>query len=121
MNLNIVLTNNGTTSTTIALTVVDGKSYTIGLKNSSPSAIQELAKAQTLTIYNSENKNIFNINSSENESLNVTVNSLYGRCLLSIKNQASPYLLDLTNLSKGIYIVSARTKAEYLNKKLIIE
>ena len=121
LNPGVVLTNNGSIFTTIAVTVVDGKSYTIGLRSNSTSSIQGTSKAQSLSIFTSENKNVFNVNSSENENMNMTVNALSGKCLRSFDNRMSPFLLDLNDLQKGIYIVTAKTKTDSLNKKLIVE
>ena len=113
------LTNNGNT-TKIALTVIDGKSYSIGLKKIS-TGIGSVTEESPFIISNTEIKNVFQLKSSDNEEFNCTVFSIDGKTKKENFQVKGVTLLNLQDYQKGLYIVDIQNKKNSLSQKILIQ
>ena len=119
VNSGVTLTNTDNT-TKIALTVIDGKTYPIGLKSLSTDLGTTLTD-DAFKIASTGIKNNYLILARDSVEFNINLFTLDGKILETISKVQTPYMLDASNLTKGVVIVSFRNKNKIFNQKLIIE
>jgi chondroitin-sulfate-ABC endolyase/exolyase len=117
-NPSVALTNIGTT-TKLALSVVDGKCYTIGLKSLS-TGLDTIKTDKSIQIVGSGVKNNYIILSKDTQNFDVMICTIEGKIMKIIGGVHAPYALDANDLNKGVYIVSIRNSTSNLNQKIIV-
>jgi chondroitin-sulfate-ABC endolyase/exolyase len=118
-NPSVALTNIGNT-TKISLAVIDGKSYSIGLKCISTN-LNTIHPLTSLQLTNTEIKNNFMILSKDTQVVNVNLYSSEGKLIKLISNIQTPYVLNLGDLNKGVFIVRVNNSKESLKQLIIIK
>ncbi len=110
----------GSNTTTLNITVKEGKSYAVSLTSNMSSMLNLVAKSNYFKCIPTESQNIYRIESKENQHFNLNILSVEGKIIKSIADVQSPYILDLQSASKGICIVSVKNGAGCLNKKIVV-
>ncbi|MEI8087597.1 MAG: polysaccharide lyase family 8 super-sandwich domain-containing protein, partial [Paludibacter sp.] len=111
---------NGTNTTTLKVTVSEGKSYSVSLKN----LITQIDSTKGYNIFHcmgTDIKNKYKIESSDNQTFKLSVCSIDGRIVKSVPDINSTYFLDIQDVSKGIYIISMQNPRARLNQKVIVQ
>jgi chondroitin-sulfate-ABC endolyase/exolyase len=118
-NTAVTATISGNT-TKLALTAIDGKSYSIGLKSVS-TGVDSLDSNKSLQMSGSGTINNYIITSKDNKNVNITVNSLDGKIAKSLHDVSTPYSLDINGFKNGIFIVSINNSSDVLNQKILVK
>ena len=119
VNPNFTLIN-GTNTTTLKLTVSEGKSYNVVLKNQT-TQIDSTDGNNIFHCLGTDIRNQYKIESSDNQPFNIDVRSLDGKIMKSVSDLDSTYLLDIHDFMKGVYIISIRNSRARLSQKVIVK
>ena len=111
---------NGTNTTTLKMTVSEGKSYNIALKNLS-TQIDSTNGNSIFHCIGTDVKNKYKIESLDNQAFKVSVCSIEGKIVKSIQDVHSQCFLDIQGFSKGIYIISIQNTRARLCQKVIVQ
>ena len=81
-------------------------------------SLEEKNQNKEVLIYPNPNKGIFKIYNSLSETFGLTVYNLQGKILKEYKSDQEYY--DISDLSKGVYIITIQSEKERFVKKIII-
>ena len=80
--------------------------------------IEETNQHKEVLIYPNPNKGVFKLNNTSNSSIELIVHSLTGKRLKEYQSYQQYY--DISDLAKGVYIISIQSEKERFIKKVII-
>lgn len=118
INPNFTVTNSGNT-TTLKVTVSEGKSYSVNLKNLS-TQIDSTNGNNIFHCFETNLRNQFKIESSDSQNFSVNVYSMDGKIAKSLRDIHNNCILDLKNITKGIYLVAMQNGKARLIQKVIV-
>jgi hypothetical protein len=112
-------TTTGTNTTTINVTVKEGKSYSVVLRNLTTN-MDSIFEYSNFRFFGTENKNVFNVESTDNQNFSINIYTAEGRFIKTISNVSSPYYLKMQNYENGVYVVSIYNSSSIYNQKVVI-
>ncbi|MEI8271065.1 MAG: chondroitinase family polysaccharide lyase [Paludibacter sp.] len=111
---------NGTNTTTLKVTVSEGKSYSVTLKNLS-TQIDSTNGNNIFHCLGTDIENQFRIESSDNLAFKVNVCSIDGKIVKTTPEVFSNCILDIQGLNKGIYIIRIQNSRARLCQKVLVK
>lgn len=112
-------TTTGTNTTTINVTVKEGKSYSVVLRNLTTN-MDSIFEYSNFRFFGTENKNVFNVESTDNQNFRINIYTAEGKFIKTISNVSSPYYLKMQNYENGVYVVSIYNSSSIYNQKVVI-
>jgi hypothetical protein len=70
--------------------------------------------------FGTENKNVFNVESTDNQNFSINIYTAEGKFIKTISNVSSPYYLKMQNYENGVYVVSIYNSSSIYNQKVVI-
>jgi len=111
---------NGTNTTTLKVTVSEGKSYSVALKNLS-TQIDSTNGNNIFHCIGTDIRNQYKIESSDNLDFKVSVYSIDGKIVKTIPDNHSTCSLDIQDLSIGVYIIAIQNSRARLCQKVLVQ
>lgn len=110
---------NGINTTTLNVTVAEGKSYSVALKKTT-TQVEMACGNPIFSCLGTEVQNIYKIETAENRNFNILICSVDGKQVKIIPSVQGPYFLNLQQLSRGVYIISIQSNNERINQKVMV-
>jgi chondroitin-sulfate-ABC endolyase/exolyase len=107
-------------TTTVKVTVKEGKSYSVNLKALS-SNHDSIFAYTPFRFFGTGTTNIFKVECTVDQSFNVDVHSVDGKIINTFPTLKTPYNLDMRDWKKGVYLVSISNSTDRFTQKIIIQ